>query len=388
MSKPALIVQGLTPSFHAEELRKILSQSKCKHFLASVAFVLKDGVDSIASQLQAAAQISTFYIGIRNDITSIQAVKRLLELGVKVFAVDTGARHLIFHPKLFLLERDQHATLIIGSANLTFSGLHNNIEASVVLGLDLTKKDDRGLVKELTETFEKLPTRFPGNVLRIKDAAAAEKLFEEGRLTDEDIVPAPTGAGTLRKTPRDSVEIMNLPRHTPPARKIYSKKNKKEPPTKTAENSSLLSPTDEFVLVWTSKGLRERDLGVPSGANTNPTGSMLWKVGQLSGIDQRHYFRDVVFKDLQWKADPHSPHLERAEGSFEIVIKGINLGKHILKLSHNTDQESRSYIQHNSITHLHWGAISKLVGKRDLIGRILTLSRRDSQPPAFLIEID
>src|SRR5258706_10939964 len=156
MAKLDFLLQAVTARFHADELRKILSQGECKKVLASVAFVLKDGVDSIAPQLKAVANVSTFFIGIRNDITSIQAVKRLLELGVRVFAVDTASRSTLFHPKLFIVERKSNAKIIIGSANMTFSGLHNNVEASAIVDLDLTIKDDSGFLENLTKTVEEM----------------------------------------------------------------------------------------------------------------------------------------------------------------------------------------------------------------------------------------
>ncbi len=78
MAKLALILQAMTARFHADELRRILSQDDCKRVLASVEFVSKDGVDSVATPLRMLANIATFFVGIRNDITSIQAVKALL----------------------------------------------------------------------------------------------------------------------------------------------------------------------------------------------------------------------------------------------------------------------------------------------------------------------
>ena len=145
--------------------------------------------------------------GIRNDITSVQAVKSLLGLGVRVYAVDTGTRSVIFHPKLFLSEGKTTARLVIGSANMTFSGLHNNIEAGAILDLDLTNKDDKQFLETTVKTLEGLPTQFPDHVFQIKDAAAADALFDDGRLMDEDVVRAPVVASTLRKGNRNPLRL-------------------------------------------------------------------------------------------------------------------------------------------------------------------------------------
>ena len=113
MAKLDFLLQAVTARFHADELRKLCSQEGCKRVLGSVAFVLQDGVSAIAPQLKQAAKVATFFVGIRNDITSIQAIKALLDLSVKVFAVDTGTRSVIFHPKLFLAEGKTSARLLI-----------------------------------------------------------------------------------------------------------------------------------------------------------------------------------------------------------------------------------------------------------------------------------
>ncbi len=353
-----------------------------------------DGVDSIATQLKNVAKVSTFFIGIRNDITSIQGVKRLLELGVRVIAVDTGSRHRIFHPKLFLAERQSDAKLVIGSANMTFSGLHNNIEAGAILTLDLTSKDDKDFLKDLIKTLEELPSRFPSHVFEIKNIAEAQALFEQGRLLDEDVVIASIVTASVRKGKRDSLKAIELPRHTPPHRKGIGLKSKSKA-TRTAAEPTVIAtstpviPADGFVLSWESKGLTERDLNIPSGDGTHATGSMLWKKGAAAEeIDQRHFFRDVVFEGLNWKVDSKKPHLERAEAEFEIVVKGLNYGKHMLKLTHNTDTKSAAYKQKNSMTQVHWGGVLEFVAKPDLLGRIMSLYRKDSNPPQFLIEID
>jgi hypothetical protein len=382
MAKPAFILQGVTGRFHAEELRAVLSQDGCRRVIASIAFVRKDGVDSVAPQLGKVANISTFFIGIRNEITSIQAVRRLLELGIRVIAVDTASRSRIFHPKLFLVERELDATIIVGSANMTHSGLHNNIEAGAILALDLTTPDDKSFLKTLLNTLEEMPSRFPDNVFQIKDALEAGALFDQGRLSDEDVVLAPVVTASVRKGQRDSLKPMRLPFHAaPPKKRIVM-----EPKLKAAKEES--APAAAFVKVWESKGLTKRDLNIPTGEKTNATGSMLWKKGAIEDIDQRHFFRDEVFAGLDWKRDPQNPHYERATGNFEIMIKGLNYGRKTLNLSHNTNTKSVTYEQGNSMTQIHWGSLRSLVAKPDLLGRAMSLYRMAGNPPRYLIEID
>jgi HKD family nuclease len=396
MAKLDFLLQAVTARFHADELQKLLTQEGCKRVLGSVAFVLQDGVSVIAPQLKNVSKVATFFVGIRNDITSVQAVKLLLDLGVRVFAVDTGTRSVIFHPKLFLSESKTTARLVIGSANMTFSGLHNNIEAGAILDLDLTNNDDKQFIDKLVKMLDDLPGNFPDNVFQIKDAAAADALFDDGRLMDEDIVRAPVVVSTLRKGSRDSLKVMKLVRHAPPYRKRASLKKKAGSAQAVPQAAGAVAglvpvpaiPIPDYILVWESKGLTERDLNIPSGKNTSRTGSMLWKKGAAEDIDQRHFFRDEVFEGLDWKPDPKTPHLERVDALFTIVVKGLNFGEHKLKLTHNTDKKSVSYVQKNSMTQIHWGMVRSLVAKKDLLNRVMSLYRKEGKPPHFLIEID
>jgi hypothetical protein len=136
----------------------------------------------------------------------------------------------------------------------------------------------------------------------------------------------------------------------------------------------------------------ERDLNIPTGTNTAATGSMGLKKGALDddSIDHRHYFRDEVFADLAWTIDP-SPakaYIERAHANFELVVKNLNYGVFNLLLSNNTNLNSRSYLQGNFMTQIHWGEAKRYIAKADLLGRILYLYRKDTTPPEFTIEID
>ena len=88
--------------------------------------------------------------------------------------------------------------------------------------------------------------------------------------------------------------------------------------------------------------------------------------------------------------DPKKPHYERVDADFDIVIKGLNYGKHTLKLSHNTDTNSRSYEQKklNDAGSLGQLYFLKLVAKQDLLGRVMSLYRKNGNPSHYLIEID
>jgi HKD family nuclease len=391
MAKIDFVLQAVTTRFHAGELRKLLAKRDCQRILASVAFVRLDGVNALAGDLKALATIATFFVGIRNGVTSAQGLKRLLDIGVRLFAVDTASRTTIFHPKLFLVERKTAAALVIGSANLTFPGLHNNIEAGAILDLDLSQQEDKTLLTNVLKVLDELPARFPEHVFQIKDETALDKLFDEGRLEDEDVIEAPAVSTAVRKGSRDGLKPMKLVRHTPPARKRKAIKPKPGAPLAPKAPTEQPAPTPApsgFSLIWESRGLTERDLNIPKGAATHATGSMLWKKGAAEDIDHRHFFRDEAFADLDWKTDPALPHYERCMADFYIVVKGINCGKFKLKLSHNTRTNTATYKQKNAMTQVHWADAHNVIAKRDLLGRTMSLHRKEGPPPEFLIEID
>jgi HKD family nuclease len=388
------ILQAVTTANHAASIRTLLQLPEPNRILISVAFARTTGLDAIHDHLKPLAGKTKFFVGIRNDITSIQAVERLLELNLELYAVDTGSRQTIFHPKLYLAANETDATAIVGSANMTFNGLHNNIEISTCMALDLTKSStDKIFLDAVVDAFDSMLAMHPNHVFKIMDKKHALKLFEEGRLADETVILAPVAGSSVRKGERDNLAPMKLsrvrrpPPTTPKAVPAKSAAPAKGLATKAAPVSAKPIAGTKY-LVWESKPLSERDLSIPRGANTNPTGSMGFKKGLYGDIDQRHYFYDEVFNGLEWKADEPGSKKRRATADFELVIKNISYGNFNLAVAHSTDTTSASYLQGNFTTQLHWGTARSLIAKRDLLGRNLYLYRKDSTPPEFMIEID
>ncbi len=136
MAELDFILQAVTTANHSDSIKNLLLPNP-NHILISVAFVREPGLEALEASITPHADKTKFFVGIRNDITSIQAIKRLLAMNVEVYVVDTGSRNTIFHPKLYYAGNEENAIVIIGSANLTFGGLHNNIEASTFIRLDL-----------------------------------------------------------------------------------------------------------------------------------------------------------------------------------------------------------------------------------------------------------
>ena len=363
MANVKLIAQGLVENNdHALAVRQVLNDN-VDEILVSVAFARKGGVELIAECLEKNKDKCHIYLGVRNGVTSIQAVLELLKAGVSPYLIDIASSRRIYHPKIYASFTGENAEIILGSANLTIGGLNQNYEASSILSLDSAIDSDKEYIEAIRNAFFSLEEQFPDHVTQVSTPREAIRFLRNGLLEDERIarLVAP------KKTKGIASTLKPMP----------STAKKLQPLQKAVEKVHLDKFEGSSVLVWESKELTERDLNIPTGANTNRTGSMYFKKGLMDSIDQRHYFRDVVFGDLDWQPDP-SPskhHLERAEAAFEIVIKGVSHGIHLLRLTHNSRTDTPTYKQNNAMTQVHWGEIIDLLARRVLLGELLTLHR-------------
>lgn len=388
MAQLELILQAATPSTHAAAVRKLLTIADVKTVLVSVAFVREAGVEAVEAALKGVPGDAKFFVGIRNNITTLQGLKRLLAIKAELYVVDTGSGETIFHPKLYLARSDTIAEMIVGSANLTFQGLHNNIEASTRVVLDLTAAEDLKFVEQTIAAFDNMLAKHPEHVFQLKTVQQIEQLFDEGRIVDEMIVPAPTPVSGVRKGKRDSLGRMKLHRVFRPRIKAAIKRTAVKAPPEVFGQPIPAVRTTEYYLVWESNELKRRDLDIPTNPKTHRTGSMLLKKGAMKDINPRHFFRDDVFDALKWTPDKKKPHIERASAKFELVIKNLNYGRFALKLSHNTRTDIADYETKNLVTQVHWGDARPHVANEDLLGRAMYLYRKDTDPPEFQIEID
>ncbi|MGD0860446.1 MAG: hypothetical protein ABR912_14170 [Terracidiphilus sp.] len=385
MAELDFILQAVTTANHAKALQALLALPDPTEVLVSVAFVREPGLDALEAAIKPVAVKARFFIGIRNDITSIQAVKRLLAMKVKLYAVDTGSRGTLFHPKLYLAASGRKATAIIGSANLTFGGLHNNIEVSTRVNLDLSSAADKKFLEDVTNAFAEMLKNHPRHVFLIKDDQHAGELFSSGRLADENLTPAPSFTSSVRKGERDDLPPMKLNRvfRSGIAGAIPKPLAK---PLKSGLTAVAQPASSANYLVWESKPLERRDLTIPTASGTHETGSVNLDKGLLpKAVDHRSYFRDEVFSHLVWT--PRSKTVDEAHAKFQLIISGIGYGEFNLNIRH-TKTKDKSYKQRNALTRLSWGPARQYIARPDLIGRTLALYCDAIDPTRFTIEID
>lgn len=393
-----LIFQGLTRRHHAGVVNEICEVDELRAILINVAFVNSSGVALTEPAITPHRAKTKVWVGVRNDITSWQGLSALLPLVRELYIVDTGIRHRIFHPKVYLSIGDTEARLAVGSANLTTGGLSQNIEASVLLQLDLEDADHAKVVSDFEALLASLAREFPAHVRRIRRLAELDELLKAGIIVDEtaNYAPRPATSRDMSARTEDPTPRMSLnggpfpPRRARVAAPARPGAGRVRTP---AMAGAILLPTggarpSGFELIWQSGSLTRRDLNIPIGTNTNETGSMLFKKGEWEGIDQKHYFFDEAFNALAWMPDSRRPHILRADAEVELIIKNISYGVHTLRLTHNSATTSRSYQQNNSMTQVSWGVVKPYVARPDLLDRKLYLYRNMPDPTRFIIEID
>jgi HKD family nuclease len=374
-----LILQGLTKRTHAEMLQKMFAVD-VERAILSVAFVSENGVDHIEPLLAPHSAKLIIFAGIRNEITSAQALRRLLSLGVSLYAVDTGSRALLFHPKLYYVRTTHAAKLSVGSANLTLGGLNNNVEASLLFDLFLDDGDDAAFAKQLEDVFDGLSAAHAENVIHIHSKAVIDGLLAAGRVIDETVLPPPRPATTAKAGSSDPTPRMKMQ-----PKPLYGRKKTIAPAAPPVAPAAATTVEPELELVWESKPLSRRSLGIPIDPNSNPTGSTTLGSGTFDHIDRVTYFRTHLFGHLPWARNGT---IETAEQAFDLVIKGVLLGTFPLTLRHSLTRAAAAAVDHNSPSGLSWNQARGLVAREDLLNRTMRIWRSITDAPKFRIEID
>lgn len=386
-----ILLQGVTDDSHFDAIQHILEIDQPERIIMCVAFVNEAGLSILQDSLVHVADKTTIIAGIRNDITSAQGLLMCLQLGCLTYVADIGHNAATFHPKIYLSRNAHEARLLIGSANLTQSGLLSNIEASILLTLDIAQLTEASFSIDLEKRIDRMVVEYSENVVQISDSAAVQELLRTGRVVDEKEFTVLAESSSSPRHESDKTPAMRLRTkqiRRPLVQRIH--RMAETPSDQLSQNETDDPNREGLILEWESNPLKERDLCIPTGPNTNPTGSMLFKKGALENIDQRHYFREELFANLEWTFDPRPKrnHIERAEALFHFVILGVDAGVHSLLLSHNTKTDTKSYEQRNSMTQLHWGGAKGLVAREDLLGRKMYLYRDEYEEEKFVLRID
>lgn len=376
---------------------KLFKENKFSSFTGISAFASEAGVVGLSECIASGVEFfKTLHliVGIDQEGTSKKALKEINDLGINSY-IFYQKESPIFHPKIYLFEGENDTTIIVGSSNLTARGFFGNIESSLMVEFKNDNADGIKLLAEIKDYYSTLFDFTDPNLFKISPEVI-NQFVSEGIIPTRKIWKKKHKKNTSNQKPKEGNDL-EIPKR--PTAKIPSyfkgryKSNKIVSKLITEleiDNKFEFENEENNQILWQSGGLTERDLNIPRGANTNPTGSMLFKKGTLKGIDQRHHFRDAVFQTLDWKFDtkPGKSHLERAIAQIRFVIKGIDYGIFPIIITHNSRTDTASYKQKNSMTQLSWGETKNLIAQDELIGKIATLYKDVTVTDVFTLIIE
>jgi len=158
------IGQGLNPESDITTGNFIIDSLESNHynsFNAFVAFVSTGGLKNIIDQLiefKNNGGAIRLYLGVNFNATSKEALENLLEHDIESYVV-YSPNNIIYHPKIYAFEGDKVTRTIIGSSNLTQSGLFQNIEASICVDFEIDDETGSEFLADIYDHFNSIINR-------------------------------------------------------------------------------------------------------------------------------------------------------------------------------------------------------------------------------------
>jgi HKD family nuclease len=398
--KVTFLGQGFEPESKksvGNTIIKLFKENKFNSFTGISAFASEAGVVGLSECITSGAEFYktlNLIVGIDQEGTSKKALKEINELGINSYLF-YQKESPIFHPKIYLFEGENDTTLIVGSSNLTARGFFGNIESSLMVEFTNDNVDGIKLLKEVKDYYSTLFDFSDQNLFKISPEII-NQFVREGIVPTTKVWQEKHKKDTTNRVPQEENNL-EIPKRTtvkiPPIFKGRYKSNVTVSKLITELEIDInfeFENNENNQILWQSGSLTERDLNIPKGENTNPTGSMLFKKGTLKDIDQRHHFRDKVFNTLEWEFDTTAgkTHLERATAQIRFVINGTDYGIFPITITHNSRTNTASYKQKNSMTQLSWGETKNLIAQDELIGKSATLYKDVTVADAFTLIIE
>lgn len=135
-----------------------LESNDYNSFNAFVAFVSSSGLNNIIDQLLAfkndGREIKLF-LGVNLNATSKEALDILLENDIESY-VFYSPNNIIYHPKIYVFKGDESKRAIVGSSNLTESGLFQNVEASICVDFESDNENGNEFLSDIYDHFNSI----------------------------------------------------------------------------------------------------------------------------------------------------------------------------------------------------------------------------------------
>lgn len=183
------IGHGLDPTNKntvGDQLCSSFADNRFDSFIGLTAFASIAGVKRLVPFIKdAKARFKTirFYIGVDDNGTSKEALQCLIDNEIDTYIFHTQSA-MIFHPKLYIFEGSTWDRVIIGSSNLTHSGLFVNVEASVSMDFRPDDKQGKKFLKQLNNYFKTLLNLTDSNVEKLS-SELLDTLCKTGLIRDE-----------------------------------------------------------------------------------------------------------------------------------------------------------------------------------------------------------
>ena len=309
------IMQGFQKDINFfDEIKEVLETEDYTSIWILTAFVNERAICNLMPSIKKSKADISFIIGIRNNVSTYQALKCLINMKVSVFVFDTARIESIFHAKVIVGSGTNSAKVICGSANITTGGLANNIEAGIISKLNLRCESDEKFLTEVREYIDNIIHNYPQNVKKISEDRELDELYEQGLVVDENQRKLRNNFFCASKEKQEKSIVSRFPLVN---KKLlnFGKKQK--------QTNAILRKLDQVIVeevceeVWKSNKLTKSHLGIVK-KGTHAKGEMSLGKGQYRQIDQFTYFRDTVFRDLDWKNNKSGD--EIANAYFTMII--------------------------------------------------------------------
>ena len=160
-----------------DEIKEVLETEDYTSIWILTAFVNERAICNLMPSIKKSKADISFIIGIRNNVSTYQALKCLINMKVSVFVFDTARIESIFHAKVIVGSGTNSAKVICGSANITTGGLANNIEAGIISKLNLRCESDEKFLTEVREYIDNIIHNYPQNVKKISEDGCGDLAY-------------------------------------------------------------------------------------------------------------------------------------------------------------------------------------------------------------------
>lgn len=154
---------------------------------------LKDGITSFISN---GGSVS-LYVGVDLHATSKEALKALIDANIPTKIV-YSPNSVVYHPKVYLFRGNTNHMVIVGSSNLTTSGLFQNVESSICVKFNDGDAQGMELENSILRVFDKIIDGTSGSVCDLNEETLQ-------LLVNSNIVLSETSLRMARKKMDDSL---------------------------------------------------------------------------------------------------------------------------------------------------------------------------------------